>query len=225
MTPDQLNRKEILSYLHAAELDDALSAALDAGIAELCGAVRARTVWKVFPVTHQENGVILGDLPLGGRDIAQHLSGCDAAVLLAATLSAAVDALIRRAERSDLTKAVMLDAAAGAAIEQVCRELEQALHERLGQEYRYFTERFSAGYGDFPLSQQRDLIAMLDAPRKIGLTVTANHMLIPMKSVTALIGLSQHPVRDARRYGCGRDCAQCPYREGCPNARGDSASE
>ena len=215
MTPDQLDRAEILSYLRTPELEPALDAQLDACMEALCAAAVPRTVWRVLPVTHTENGVLLGELALGGQDIAKHLTGCKEAVLLAATLSAGVDAVIRKAERSDLTKAVMLDAIAGAAIEHVCRELEAELHRQLSSKYAYFTERFSAGYGDFPLAQQSDLAAMLDAARKIGLTVTPNQTMLPMKSVTAVIGLSQQPVTDARRFGCGKSCALCPYRDGC----------
>ena len=213
MKPSDLNRDEILMYLRTPELNAELEALLDDCTEMICKAVQPRTVWRMLPVEHSDEGVRLGGLLLGGQDIALHLTGCRQAVLLAATLSAPVDALIRRAEASDMMKAVMLDAVAGAAIESVCNDLEQSLHETL--DFPYYTERFSAGYGDFPLHQQKDLITMLDAPRKIGLTVTQHNTLLPMKSVTAIIGLSDQPVRDARRYCCGKSCAECPNRAGC----------
>lgn len=213
MKPEDLDRQEILMYLRSPELDASLNAMLDDCMEKLCAAAQPRVIWRILPVQQTEHGAVLGGLPLGGRDIALHLSGCDAAVLLAATLSAPADALIRRAEVGDMTRAVMLDAVAGAAIEHVCNELEQGLKREL--DYPYFTERYSAGYGDFPLSQQRDLIQLLDATRKIGLTVTPQNTLLPMKSVTAVIGLSHEPVKDARRYCCGKSCGECPNRDGC----------
>lgn len=214
MTPADFDRREILGYLHTPSLDDRLSAMLEEAISALCAAAEPRTIWKQFPVTHTEEGVRLGGLLLHGADIALHLSGCEAAVLLAATLSGSTDSLIRRAERTDMTKALLLDAVAGAAIEKLCNELEQELRQTLP--YPYFTERFSAGYGDFPIAQQAELVRMLDAARRIGLTVTPQSTMLPMKSVTALIGLSHQPATDARRFGCGRDCTECPYRSGCP---------
>ncbi|MBR3269018.1 MAG: 5-methyltetrahydrofolate--homocysteine methyltransferase [Oscillospiraceae bacterium] len=213
MKPSDLNRAEILSYLRTPELDAELDGKLTVCIEELCRAAVPRTVWRLLPVQHSPEGVRLGGLLLGGKDIALHLEGCRQAVLFAATLSSPVDALIRRAEVSDMTKAVMLDAVAGAAIESVCSQLELFLHRELGA--KYYTERFSAGYGDFPLSQQADLIALLDASRKIGLTVTQHQTLVPMKSVTAVFGLSDRPVNDARRYCCGKSCTECPNRDGC----------
>ena len=214
MTPADLDRSEILQYLRTPELDETLSAQLDDAIEALCRAAQPRTVWRQIPLAHTDSGVVLGTLQLMGEDIALHLSGCEAAVLLAATLSGSTDNLIRRAERSDMTKALLLDAAAGAAIEYLCNSLEQELKQMLP--FPYFTERFSAGYGDFPISQQADLVRLLDAEKRIGLTVTPQSTMVPMKSVTALIGLSHQPVKDARRFCCGQNCGECPYREGCP---------
>lgn len=213
MNPADLNRDEILMYLRTPELDDNLSAMLETCMDELCKVIQPRTVHRVLPVVHTENGVELGGLPLLGKDIALHLTGCTEAVLFAATLSAQTDALIRRTEVTDMTRALMYDAVAGAAVERVCNELEQALQEKYG--YPYYTARFSAGYGDFPITQQSELVQLLDAGRKIGLTVTPHHTLLPMKSVTAVMGMSHQPVKDARRFCCGSSCAECPYREDC----------
>ncbi len=221
MKPGDLDRAEILMFLNTPELDDNLSAMLDACTEKLCAAAQPRTIYRVLPVEHTAEGVSLGGLPLQGQDIALHLTGCKEAVLLAVTLSAPVDALIRRASVTDMTQAVMYDAIAGAAVEHVCNDLEAEI--RAKYPYPYYTARFSAGYGDFPITQQGALVRLLDATRKIGLTVTPAQTLVPMKSVTAVIGMSHEPVRDARRFGCGNSCAECPYNETCPMAgRADS---
>lgn len=213
MISADLDRAEILTYLHSPELDEQLSAVLDDCILHLCESAQPRTVYRVFPVTHTAEGVTLGGLPLLGKDIALHLTGCKEAVLFAATLSASVDTLIRRVSVTDMTRALMLDAAAAAAVERVCNDLEAEIREK--HPYPYYTARFSAGYGDFPITQQGDLIRMLDAPRRIGLTVTQAQTLLPMKSVTAVIGLSHSPVKDARHFCCGNSCDECPYHENC----------
>ncbi len=214
MKPDDLDRSEILMYLNTPSLDENLSAMLEDCVKKLCAAAQPRTVYRVLPVEHTASGVLLGGLPLQGEDIALHLTGCKEAVLLAATLSAPVDALIRRASVTDMTLAVMYDAVAGAAVERVCNDLEAEL--RTKYPYPYYTARFSAGYGDFPITQQGALVQMLDAPRKIGLTVTPAQTLLPMKSVTAVMGMSHEPVKDARRFCCGNSCEECPYHETCP---------
>ena len=213
MRPSDLDKDEILMLMGTPELDAGLSQMLDKCTQELCKAVQPRTIYRVLPVEHSERGVSIGGLALEGKDIALHLTGCEKAVLMAATLSSAVDALIRRAQVTDMTKALMYDAAAGAAIERVCGDIEKEIKTKYV--YPYYTARFSAGYGDFPITLQADLIRMLDASRKIGLTVTAAQTLLPLKSVTAVIGLSHEPVKDARRFGCGRSCDECPYKDDC----------
>ena len=46
--------------------------------------------------------------------------------------------------------------------------------------------RRSPGYGDMPLDLSREILETLDAPRKIGVTLTGSLLLAPSKSVTAI---------------------------------------
>ena len=71
----------------------------------------------------------------------------------------------------------------------------------------------SAGASDAPLTASADLIALLDATRRIGLAMTRSYMMTPIKSVTALIGISdqnEDRTRDCSRCSAGPDC---PYRK------------
>ena len=170
---------------------------------------RPRSVFREFGLSITGDGVLLeSGLLLPGRDLAQHLAGCDRAVMLAVTLSAQADALIRRAESRDMALALALDCAAAALVEEVCDRLEGEIFAKYPG--CHFPFRFSPGYGDLPLSVQSGLLALLDAPRKIGLCANENHILTPRKSVTALIGVSREPVGRAVR-----SCQSCPGREGC----------
>jgi 5-methyltetrahydrofolate--homocysteine methyltransferase len=94
------------------------------------------------------------------------------------------------------------------AIEQVCSKVDELLAEK----YKGWnmTFRFSPGYGDYPIELQSEFLRMLDAPRKIGLTTNNNYLLMPTKSVTAILGLSQSPI-DRKKRGC----AICNMRDKC----------
>ena len=76
------------------------------------------------------------------------------------------------------------------------------------------TFRFSPGYGDYPIELQKDFLRILDAQRKIGLTVNDNFMLVPTKSVTAVLGLSKNPIEQKKR-----GCAVCNMRDKCKYRR------
>ena len=76
------------------------------------------------------------------------------------------------------------------------------------------TDRFSPGYGDLPLKLQIGLCAALNTSRRIGLTVTPSLILVPRKSVTALLGIADRP-KTLRKRGC-EVCGMflhCPYRK------------
>ena len=67
----------------------------------------------------------------------------------------------------------------------ICRELAE------NDSKSNFRPRFSPGYGDFPLTAQRDIFAILDCPKRIGLSLNQSLLLSPTKSVTAVIGKEQ----------------------------------
>ena len=75
-----------------------------------------------------------------------------------------------------------------AAVECVADEAEKTvrLNTAIGEK---LTMRFSPGYGDMPLSLSRAIASATDAQRRTGVTVTEGDMLVPSKSVTAVIGI------------------------------------
>ncbi len=93
-------------------------------------------------------------------------------------------------------------------METGCDEAEKAIAARFPD--KFLTDRFSPGYGDLPLSLQRALCAALDSQRRLGVTVTESLLMVPMKTVSAVIGLADTP-QPARVRGC----AFCARRETC----------
>ena len=171
--------------------------------------IQPRWAWRAFRLTLEPDGVRLdGGLLLPGADLKAHLTGCKQAALFCATLGAGADRLIRRLENRDLAQAFAVDSAAAAAVESVCDQVELELQSRFAG--HFFPFRYSPGYGDLPLSLQNELLDLLDAPRRVGLTASADHILIPRKSVTAFLGVADRPV--ARK---SRSCFGCPAREEC----------
>ena len=176
---------------------------------ELLGVVRPRWAARTFELTPEEGGVRLSSgLLLPGEDLKRPLAGCRRAVLFCATLSAQADALIRRAESGDMLRALALDSCATAAVEQLCDQIELELQRQFPGSF--FPFRYSPGYGDLPLTLQSSLLALLDAPRQVGLCASASHILTPRKSVTAILGVADHPIQASVR-----SCLGCPARESC----------
>ena len=151
---------------------------------------------------------------LPGEDVHKHLKGCGQAILLAVTLGPGVDAQIRRAGVGDIAAGVASDALGSALAEQTADAAEAQLRQWAATEGKYLTGRFSPGYGDWDIAVQPLVAAALDTVRKAGLCVTDTNLMTPRKSVTALLGVSDHPVK-GQLAGCGH-CVlrtRCEYRK------------
>lgn len=200
-----LDRTEVLRYMGQCGKDADIVQTAQEAIDRMVSIAVPRYTWLICSPDA---------LPLSGSDIRRHLAGCERMAVLCATLGAAVDREIRLTEHRSMLSALALDAAAGDAIEKVCDTAEDEIRQTAAQDGQYVTGRYSPGYGDLPLTLQPELIALCDAPRRIGLSVTQTNILTPRKSVTALLGIASQPVA-GRARGCGtcRLSADCPFRK------------
>ena len=155
--------------------------------------LRPAYAYREAQLTFSKEGIYLSGLsvPLTGVSIHKLLADCKSAVVLAATVSAEADKLIRQTSAQNMAAALVVDALCGAAVERLCDIAEQEIFGNMPRNMR--TARFSAGYGDLPIQLQRELLNYLDAYRRIGLSCTENHLLTPTKSVTAIIGINTNP--------------------------------
>lgn len=186
----EISKAEAARYIGIRTVPDEKTAELLDRYEEI---VRSRLmpayVWRESQLAFSTEGVYLSGLsvPLTGNSIQKLLNGCVRAVVLAATVSAEADRLIRQLSVSDMAAAVVVDALCSAAIEQVCDKAEIEIFGDMPKEQR--TYRFSPGYGDLPIELQANLLNYLNAQRRIGLSCTDSCLLTPTKSVTAIIGV------------------------------------
>lgn len=144
-----------------------------------------RVCWLRLPVGIDGAQLCFGDaLCVQSNSLAQHLSGCSEAVLFCASLGSAVDRAIL-ANRLRPSCALVWDAVGSGAIEQLCDDFCATLPQPQ-------RSRFSPGYGDLPLDTQKPILELLDAGRLLGVRLTDSLLMTPTKSVTAIVGLSDH---------------------------------
>ena len=191
--------------------DDAVQRMIDDCLAEVKAAAVPKSVSERFPLTFTGEGTFqVASLHLKSRSLQRNLAGCPEVYLFAATLGIAVDTLIKRAVLMDSARGLVMQAAAAAVIEAYCDEVNEHLRAEAAAEGLYLRPRFSPGYGDLSLDCQRDFLYILKAQKNIGLTVTDSGLMVPVKSVTAINGISPEPV-SCHLQGCEicskKDCA------------------
>lgn len=211
-----LDYNEILKYLgfRGQEIPNELRGQIRRCMDEVMKCCVPRLVYGIFSLKETEKGVFAGSLFLEGSDIKDLLKESDRAVLLAATAGSEISGHIAKVLVADKGSALIMDACASSAIENICDNFETELREEFKANDLYLTDRFSPGYGDLPLSLQKDFCAVLNTQRRIGLTVTDNFLMIPQKSVTAVMGISKKP-QPERKSGC-ENCnmfERCAFRK------------
>jgi len=95
--------------------------------------------------------------------------------------------LINKYSKIEPSRAIVLDSVATAMIEEFCDYVNDILGEN-----RSLRPRFSCGYGDFDIKHQKDIINILDASKYVGITLTDSLLMLPTKSVTAVMGISKN---------------------------------
>ena len=149
--------------------------------------LRPAQTWLRFPI---RNGAIASGevhLDIVGT-LARHLDGCHAAYLACGTIGAAFDAFQRRTSVISGADALIVQAIGAALIEKLMDSVEDTIRADL-HEGETLLSRYSPGYGDFPLDAQHTLFALLDAPRQVGVSLTDTLLMVPSKSVSAIIGV------------------------------------
>ena len=212
-----VDAKETRRYagLAKASFDEA---AIAAACEEALRLAAPRARWEIFDYDC-ETGIVAANpnFAIVGSVVRNHLAGASRVVFLAATIGEAVEeAVTRHFDEGRYAHSVLLDAAATAAVEQVCDSCEAMLRQELAKEGYAMRWRFSPGYGDWDVHAQPELLRLTQAA-SIGVSLTESLMLRPRKSVTAVIGLLRGGAGEKK--DAPKSCAVCPKRD-CPFRQG-----
>jgi len=127
---------------------------------------------------------------IASEKLARFLEGCGEALLMGATAGDTVMEAIRGdVAEGDMTRGVVVDAVASEMTDAALDWIVGYFNRLLTRENARLSKgRFSAGYGDFLLENQRVMYDLLELDR-IGVGINEHCILIPEKSVTAVAGI------------------------------------
>lgn len=212
-----VNISEVLRYSGVKDErlcgDDVIQSAVKA-INEVGSAAAPKKIVKECMLQISGAKCEIDGIQVKSKALAAHLAGCERALLMAATLGSGVDLLIMRYSHVKMSYAVMLQAAAAALIELYCDLFGEELEAKYAAEGCYLRPRFSPGYGDFSIDHQSELTAHINAYKYAGIAVSGGGQMTPMKSVTAVIGITRTRQRGTTGSCAGGKCVHCP-NTGC----------
>ena len=193
------SQKEIARYLgyRGQEPDEQVTGKLQDVMDSLMPLIEPRQIHRFFDLKRQgceEEGelITIEGMQIRSRSLSRNLKDCDRVCLMAATIGLAPDRVAARASAAGkMSDTVIIQAVGAALIEAWCDEVNDNIHREAAVDGYFTRPRFSPGYGDFALEHQVQVFRILGVQKRIGVTLTDSLLMVPTKSVTALIGLSR----------------------------------
>lgn len=213
----EVKRSEVYRYLGFGHNrpDEMTVRLVEDSLGELERVVTPRFFSRTFPLRRLKAGLLdFTCFQVESLDLSRNLKDCERVILFAATLGAGPDLLARRYGRLEMSRAVVLQAASTAMTEAWCDRKNEELKEEALRQGEFLRPRFSPGYGDFSLEYQKIMTEVLETGKTVGVTLTDSLLMVPSKSVTAVIGAGRRKEQDEKTDCgvCGK--ADCPYRKG-----------
>ena len=179
--------KEVLDALdfNNESLDESVKELLLVCEKELKGCIHPVFIYRVFD--YVDGNMVGSNFDLEGQTVKEHLEGCTKCACLCVTLGGDVDNLIRKKQITSMAEAMMVDKMASFLVEKACDKAEEIVLSNYDECNHTF--RYGLGYGDFPVTKQKEFLDMLDADKAVGVHANEASLLIPTKSVTCIIGI------------------------------------
>ena len=179
-----ISKKELKARLKLP--DDGFSEEIKKTIKRIEAISERKCAYSVFDFSISENNrVDFGSCFTESVSLSKYLEPYDRCVFFAATLGMMVERFISSLAEISVTERFLADAVASAYIESVCDKLQFVIGERFG----HVKGRFSPGYGDFDISFQHKLLDLIDANKRLGISLIDSMLMIPRKSVSGIIGV------------------------------------
>lgn len=135
----------------------------------------------------QNTEIFLDDFRINSKDIFKLLEHSEQVCGIIATIGFSIDSKISFfLEQKEIMPAFILDSIGSVAIEELIENICADIKEKYGPT----TMRFSPGYGDWPIQNQKDFLHWLGA-EKIGIVLSPTFQMVPRKSVSALFGITK----------------------------------
>lgn len=177
--------------------------------------VRPAGIGLDYPAVISEQEIRIGDsLQISGARTIRRLGRISWAYLFAVTIGSKLEDEVNSLfERGEYTKSAVLDAAGSVAVESLAERVNQTVRQRAGQIGLIAGDRISPGYNDWLLEAQHSLFPLTQGDR-VGISLNKSGLLVPRKSITALIGIGTNDLKQQGKSECSRcSLEDCQFRD------------
>jgi hypothetical protein len=150
--------------------------------------------------------------------LSKSMTGCSEAVCFAATIGRQIeDEISDFMKKKQLSEAYILDSMGSLAVESIVKNFWQNMSADYQKKDRAISIRFSPGYCDWHISEQKKLFHFIDNSR-IQVSLSEYFLMSPRKSISGIFGISDlnhaeavstyNPCQECKKLNCNerRDC-------------------
>jgi hypothetical protein len=157
-----------------------------------------------------------GGMKLKSPKLSRTLRDSEELICFVTTIGGEIDFEINRMMRQGhLSEAFIMDALGSVAVESVAEQFHRRMESRYSENDKAVTLRFSPGYCDWPIEEQRKLFELFDSNTAC-IELNDSCLMIPRKSISAVFGV--YPVNGDPTPSPYNPCIDCPKLD-CPSRR------
>jgi hypothetical protein len=157
-----------------------------------------------------------GGMTLTSPKLSRALRDSEELICFLATIGGEIDFEINRMMRQGrLSDAFVMDALGSVAVESVAEQFHRRMERKYSEGDKAVTLRFSPGYCDWPIGEQRKLFELFDS-NTAAIELKDSCLMIPRKSISAVFGV--YPFSGDSVQPPYNPCVDCPKTD-CPSRR------
>jgi len=171
--------------------------------------IKPRIHFKKHTIQHISRGGIqfASDTSLKSPKLSRTMQGSEEVVCFVGTIGRGIEKEIKRlVNQKRLSEAYVLDAMGSVLVENLVDQFQSRLDEHYKSQDMALGLRFSPGYCDWPVTEQKKLFELLE-PHKAGIELTESCLMQPRKSISGIIPL--YPADSCREQGDYNPCLYC----------------
>lgn len=205
--------KEVLSYLgHRGKfVNESLLDEIRGAREELRKHIHPFRLLKKYSLKIEEDGLRLGKtrVLLTGKDARRYFGFSKEIYVVCVSLGSEASSILEKEMEENIGRALVLDAVSSAMVTGYMAEVEEEIEEVEREKGLFLTKRFGAGYGDLPLSIQKEVFEELELSKE-GFLIEENHRILPEKTLISLIGVLEQKEEEREEV-----CTICKFKEVC----------
>ena len=191
-----------------------LSAKLECCMERLDRLLEPRLHYRIKKIDNVGTGFVSieGGTTFKSRKLSQALKGSDEIVCFVATVGSAIeDKIVGLMAAKCLSEAYILDAMGSVAVENTVEQFHQRKGAKFAAQNKSVTLRFSPGYCDWPITDQKKLFGLFDS-EFTGVELLDSCLMQPRKSISGVFGLFHtvnphasppyNPCQDCKKIDC-----------------------